>query len=120
MFDAWAPLRWCLFAEPVHIRRGDKVHLEAVLANEDVLQPGDYPALIQVIGPNVKHIMDRRIKVTIPPRDPKHEQPFAKLCFSDDVLIDGPTGKYRFLATFEQGAAAAGGETEFYVTDRSA
>ena len=22
MFDAWAPLRWCLFAEPVHIRRG--------------------------------------------------------------------------------------------------
>ena len=33
--------------------------------------------------------------------------------FSEDVVIDGPPGKYRFLATFEQGAAAAGGEVEF-------
>jgi hypothetical protein len=33
------------------------------------------------------------------------------------VVIDGPPGKYRFLATFEQGAAAAGGEVEFYVSD---
>ena len=32
-------------------------------------------------------------------------------------LIDGPSGKYRFLATFERGAAAAGGTAEFYVTD---
>ena len=44
LFDAWAPLRWCLFAEPVHIARGARVHLEAVLADEDVLAPGEYPA----------------------------------------------------------------------------
>jgi hypothetical protein len=37
--------------------------------------------------------------------------------FAEDVPIDGPSGKYRFLATFERGAAAAGGEMEFYVTD---
>ena len=37
--------------------------------------------------------------------------------FAEDVAIDGPTGKYRFLATFQQGAAAAGGEIEFYVAD---
>jgi hypothetical protein len=82
-----------------------------------MLPPGEYPALIQVIGPNMEHIMDRPIKVKILPSDRKHEQPFATLYFSDDVLIDEPTGKYRFVATFEQGAAAAGGETEFYVTD---
>jgi hypothetical protein len=35
----WAPLRWCLFAEPVHVYRESKVRLEAVLANEDVLPP---------------------------------------------------------------------------------
>ena len=27
----------------------------------------------------------------------------------EDVVIDGPSGKYRFLVTFQQGAAAAGG-----------
>ena len=31
--------------------------------------------------------------------------------------IDGPSGKYRFVATFEKGAAAAGGEAVFYVAD---
>ena len=117
VFDGWAPLRWCLFAEPVHIRRGNKMHLEAVLANEDVLPPGEYPALLQVIGPNVQHVMDRKITVKVLPRDGKHERPFAQLCFAEDAVIHGPTGKYRFVATFEQGAAAAGGETEFYVTD---
>jgi len=117
MFDAWAPLRWCLFAEPVHIARGAKIHLEAVLANEDVLPPGEYPALVQVIGPTLNHVLDRKVTVQVLKQEGKQEQPFAKLCFAEDVVVDGPSGKYRFLATFQQGAAAAGGETEFYVTD---
>lgn len=37
--------------------------------------------------------------------------------FAEDVVVDGPAGKYRFLATFEQGAAAAGEAIEFYVAD---
>ena len=32
-------------------------------------------------------------------------------------MLDGPSGKYRFLVTFQHGAAAAGGQTEFYVAD---
>jgi len=117
MFDGWAPLRWCLFAEPAHIRRGETIRLEAVLANEDVLRPGVYPARFQVIGPDRTQVFDRRIEVTILSRKGNHEQPFAQRCLSDDAAIDGPTGKYRFVATFEEGAAAAGGRTEFYVTD---
>jgi hypothetical protein len=39
--------------------------------------------------------------------------------FSQDVMVDGPAGMYRFLATFERGAAAAGGQTEFYVDDQA-
>ena len=31
--------------------------------------------------------------------------------------IDGPTGKYRFLVTFQKGVAATGGESVFYATD---
>jgi hypothetical protein len=117
MYDAWAPLRWCLFAEPVHVARGAKVHLEAVLADEDVLTPGEYPARFQVVGPELTRVLDRTITVKIPKRQGKQEPPFAKLCFAEDVAVDGPSGKYRFLATFERGAAAAGGATEFYVTD---
>jgi len=32
-------------------------------------------------------------------------------------MLDGPAGKYRFLATFMEGAAAAGEAVEFYVDD---
>ena len=118
MFDAWYPLRWCLFAEPAHLARGGKVHLEATLADEDTLAPGEYPARLQVIGPHLARVMDKTITVTVPNRDAAaSEQPFAKLWFSADVAIDGPSGEYRFLATFERGAAASGGQTTFYVSD---
>lgn len=118
IFDGWYPLRWCLFAEPAHLAKGGKVHLEAVLANEDTLAPGDYPARLQIIGPRMTRLMDRALTVTIPARTANtNEPPFAKLWFSDDVAIDGPAGEYRFLATFERGAAAAGGSATFYVSD---
>lgn len=124
MFDTLAPLRWCVFALPPdgsleasHIYRGGKVHLEAVLANEDVLPPGEYPALVQVIGPSQNHVLDRTIAVKVLPPEGKQERPFAQLCFVDDVVVDGPSGKYRFLVSFQHGGAATGGEAEFYVTD---
>jgi hypothetical protein len=118
IFDGWYPLRWCLFAESAHIAKGDKIHLEAVLANEDVLAPGDYPARLQVIGPRMTRAMERTFTVTIPPRTgTTNEPPFAKLWFSEDVAINGPAGEYTFLATFERGAAAAGGSATFYVSD---
>lgn len=117
MHDAWAPLRWCLFAEPAHIARGAKIRLEGVLADEDTLQPGEYPARFQIVGPDLTRVLDRTTTVTVPERSGNKEPPLARLCFADDVAIDGPAGKYRFLATFERGAGAAGGAAEFYVTD---
>ena len=115
--DAWAPLRWCLFAEPAHIARGANVHLEAVLANEDVLAAGEYAVRLQVVGPEQTHILDRTITVTVPEQEGKQEPPLAQLWFTEHVKVDGPSGKYRFLATFQEGAAAAGGLAEFYLTD---
>lgn len=118
LFDAWYPLRWCLFAEPAHIARGNKIHLEATLADEDTLAPGDYPARLQVVGPRMTRVLDRTLTVTVPAHTGStNEPPFAKLWFSEDVAIDGPAGEYRFLATFERGAAASGGQTTFYVSD---
>ena len=117
VFDGWAPLRWCLFAEPVNVYRKSPVRLEAVLANEDVLAPGRYPARLQVVGPGNTRVLDRRITLTIPDRQKNPQPPMVMPVFAEDLLIDGPPGKYRFLATFERGAAAAGGPAEFYVAD---
>ncbi len=117
MFDAFAPLRWCLFVEPVQVYRGRKARLEAVLANEDMLAAGDYPARLQVVGPRGTTAFDRTIMVKIPEPKGKPEPALAMPVFAEDVVIDGPSGKYRFLATFQKGAAAAGGDAEFYVAD---
>jgi hypothetical protein len=45
------PLRWCLFVEPTHSYVGRAFKVEAVLANEDVLRPGEYPVRLRICGP---------------------------------------------------------------------
>jgi hypothetical protein len=112
VFDGLAPLRWCLFVEPVNVYRGAKVRLEAVLANEDVLRPGSYPARLQAIGPNLARVFERSLNVIVP-----DAAPMVLPVFDQEVVIDGPPGTYRFVATLERGAAAAGEETHFYMDD---
>ena len=115
--DINAPLRWCLFVEPVNIYRNSIVRLEAVLANEDALQPGEYPVRVQVVGSNQVRVIERTITVTVPPRDDVSEPSLAIPVLSEDVVIDAPEGKYRFMAAFEKGAAATGGDVAFHVAD---
>jgi hypothetical protein len=117
MFEAWAPLRLCLFAGPLHVYRGASVKLEAVLANEDALPPGEYPVRLSVVGPDMRHVFQRLVTVAIPPQDGESEAPFAAPIFADDVTLDVPSGAYRFLATMERGGAPVGGETVFFVAD---
>jgi hypothetical protein len=118
MTDSFAPLRWCLFAEPVSVYRGQKVKLEAVMANEDVLKPGEYPARLQVLGPMNEKVWERKITVKVPAKVGETESPFAIPVFSEEVLIDGPSGKYRFTARLLKSAPASGENIDFYVTDR--
>ncbi|MBN2292761.1 MAG: hypothetical protein JXM70_10070 [Pirellulales bacterium] len=117
--DAFAPLRFCLFAEPRNVYRGTPVRLEAVLANEDALLPGKYPIRIEVVGPRQTRIFQKNITLTIPDPKGKPEPPMVLPLFDEEVIIDGPAGKYRLLATFESGASAKGGETVFHVADRA-
>ena len=117
LYDAWYPLRWCLFAEPCHVYRGQKVRLEAVLANDDALAPGKYPVRLQVVGPGGMALFDREVEMVVPPHTGASEPPLAIGCFDENVTIDGPEGEYRFMATFLRGAAAAGGPATFHVTD---
>jgi len=117
MFEGLAPLRWCLFAEPKNSYRGGKVKLEVILANEDALPPGDYPAIIQVVGPGNLKIFERKTTVTVPATANGTEPPLAMPVFSEELTIDGPAGKYQLLATLERGGAPRCGEVEFYMDD---
>jgi hypothetical protein len=75
--------------------------------------------ILQVIGPTQNRVFEKKITVTIPGRaaGSNIEPPMALPVFSEDVMINGPAGKYRFTATFQRGAAAAGEGEEFYVDD---
>jgi hypothetical protein len=115
--EGWAPLRLCLFAEPVNVYRATRVKLEAVLANEDALRPGPYPVHLRVVGPHGLHHLDRIVTVQIPETTIDAEPPLALAVFAEEVSVDGPAGQYRFLATLEKGGAATGGEAEFHVAD---
>jgi len=117
LFEGFAPLRWCLFAEPVNVYRGGKIRLEAVLANEDALPPGDYPAFIEVVGPDNLRVFRQTVTVSVPGPQGAVESPMALGVFSEEVPVDGPGGKYRLLATLERGGAPTGGEIEFFVDD---
>ena len=117
LYYGWYPLRWCLFAEPVQVYRGNTVHLEAVLVNDDVLHPGEYPVRVQVVGPDMIQVLDKTITISVPDPSADPEPPFAIRMFEEDVQINGPAGAYRFLVTFQRGGAAAGGDISFSVMD---
>lgn len=117
LFEALAPLRLCLFAEPLHVYRGARVKLEAVLANEDALSPGEYPLRLQVVGPTMERVVDRVVTVTIPAENDDQVPPLAIPFLSEDVTIDGPGGRYRCVARMQRGGAPTGGEVMFHVAD---
>ncbi|MCX6030510.1 MAG: hypothetical protein NT169_14585 [Chloroflexi bacterium] len=109
--DGWSPLRWCLFADPLHGYSGREVTIEAVLATEDVLQPGEYPARFRVFGP-AGIVWERVATVTIP--DPP---PLAVPVIRETFRLAGPPGRYTFAANLERGGAATGGSLAFHVSD---
>ncbi|MDD4869019.1 MAG: glycoside hydrolase family 2 TIM barrel-domain containing protein [Kiritimatiellae bacterium] len=114
--DGWAPLRWCLFAAPMHAYVGRPLKLEAILANEDVLAPGTYKALLRVVGPNGIAWAEKR-DIVIPQPAAGDDGPFAVPVFSGDVTLSGPAGQYLFAATMEHGGAPAGGRLTFHLSE---
>ena len=113
--DLTAPVRWCLFANPVSIYSGGKVKLEALLSNLDAIKAGDYPVRIEVVAPNGQRVFEENLSLSIPSAMASPEPPLVKEVFSREVPITGPTGAYKFKVSFERGAAASGGEISFHV-----
>ncbi len=117
--DGWAPLRWCLFVEPAHTYVGQPITLEAVLANEDVLPPGDYPVTLRVCGP-AGIVWETKIVAPIPTPAAGQDGPLAVPVFREEVRLDGPAGIYIFAAQLERGGAPTGGQLRFFLSDPSA
>ena len=109
----FAPLKWSLFVEPWNIYLGGTVQAEVVLANEDVLKPGEYQVEVALFGPNQEVLL----RETVPLQIAATEAPFALPVWKKNVKIDGPAGRHRLTATFVSGASAVDGEAVFQVSD---
>jgi len=113
--DGWAPLRWCTFVRPMHGYVNKPMTVEVVLANEDVLRPGDYPVCVRVAG--AKGIAwEKKTTVTIAQPPAGEDGPLAVPVFKGDVTLAEP-GEYQLAVTMEKGGAPAGGRLKFYVSD---
>src|SRR5579885_2174456 len=116
MRDGWAPLRWCLFVEPLHTYVGRPLRIEAVLANEDVLKPGEYPVGFRIHDLQ-RVVWERRTSARIPQPTAGQYGPLAVPVLSEEVRLDAPAGVYKFEASMEAGGSPAGGPLEFYLSD---
>ncbi|MFH1008805.1 MAG: sugar-binding domain-containing protein [Candidatus Latescibacterota bacterium] len=116
--DGWAPLRWCLFVDPIHGYADQEFTLEAVLANEEVLKPGHYPVCLRVSGPS-GIAWERRTAARIPEPPPGEEGPLSIPVFCEKVGLPGKAGVYEFAASMERGGSPAGGRLKCYVSDRA-
>jgi hypothetical protein len=113
--DGLAPLRWCLFVEPMHVYAGRPFHIEAVMANDGVLAAGEYPVRLKIRGPGGV-VWQRASKLVIPAADSPDKIPLATPVLAEDVTINGPAGVYTLAAELERGGAARGGRLEFYLS----
>ena len=113
--DGWAPLRWCLFIEPMHIYSGRTFELAVVLANEDVLPAGHYPVRIRIVGQQGV-VWETEASVQISEATSGKANPLAQSVLKAKVTLDVPTGTYELVANMTHGAAPVGGRLTFHVS----
>jgi len=114
--EGWAPLRWCLFVEPMHGYAGRNFDFEAVLANEDVLKPGTYPAHLKIYG-SAGTVWEKKIDFSVLKPARGRDAPLTVNVLHESVKLDLPSGVYEFAASLERGGAPAGGRRKFYVSE---
>ncbi|WP_164545605.1 sugar-binding domain-containing protein [Paenibacillus albus] len=114
--DGWSPLRFCLFVEPMHVYVGTPFQVEAVLANEDVLLPGNYPVCLRISGKRGV-VWEKRTSVCIPETASGEDGPLVVPILLEQVVLDVKAGEYELAAYMEFGGAPSGGRLVFHVAD---
>ena len=116
MQDGWAPVRWCLFVEPTNVYVGRPLTVEAVLANESAVRPGDYPAQFRIWGPNGL-AWQRTNTVHIPNASTEEDNPLAVPVLKEEIVLQGPAGRYELVPYIERGISPPEASWEFHITD---
>jgi hypothetical protein len=116
MQDGWAPVRWCLFVEPTHGYVGRPFTVEAVLANEDTVRPGNYPAQFRAWGPNGL-AWERKAEIHIPDTKDGEDGPLAVPVLKEELILDGPEGDYHFTPYIQRGISPPETSWQFHVSD---
>lgn len=111
--DGFAPLRWCLFVSETHVFSGQPLGIEGVLANEDVLRPGDYPIRVRIFGEEGP-VWEQAFTLQV--REPDLRL-LSLPVFRFDLSLALPEGSYLLRAEILGGAAASGGTLAFFVSD---
>ena len=114
MFDAisdgWAPLRFSLMVTPESYC-GDKIEIEAVLSNENVLRSGKYTADFGIEN-------DCGTYYTFTEEFEVDDKVFVNPIVKRKLKLDLPEGSYRFTANLREGVPAAT-STAFNATDKA-
>jgi len=113
--DGWAPLRWCLFVKPTHVYSGREFEVEAVIASEDVLKPGDYPVCLRITGA-AGIVWEHQSTLHIPENKPGEDAPLTWQVMRENITLNVPEGKYELHASMENAAPCAGC-VSFYVSE---
>ncbi len=113
--EGWAPLRWCLFTDRWNLYPGQEIHLQAVLASEDALKPGVYPATFRLHGPEGT-VWEKRSAVTLAP-GADGELPFAVEALDEAVTLDRVVpGPYTLAADLDAPGVAEADRLTFRIT----
>jgi hypothetical protein len=115
MSEGWASLRWCLFVKPVHVYSGREFEVEAVVASEDILKPGDYPVCFKING-DAGVVWEHSSILHIPDTKDGEEAPLAWPVICENITLNVPAGKYELHANMENAAPTAG-FISFYVSE---
>jgi len=116
MQDGWASVRWCLFVEPTHTYTGRPLTVEAVMANEDVLIPGNYPARFKIWGPTGV-AWEHESTIRIPQVAKGEDGPLAVPVMKEEVTLSGPAGSYKLIPIIDSGVAPPDTSWQFHLTD---
>jgi hypothetical protein len=116
MHEGFTPLRWCLFVDPLHAYAGRPLTIEAVLANENALRPGDYPVTLRIARSGGGMVWERPCTVSIPESQGSAPQPLAVPAFSETLDAGLPAGEYVLGAHLERGGTPAADRLRFRVS----
>jgi hypothetical protein len=112
--EGWAPLRWCLFVNPMNVYADAPMHIKVALANEDVLPVGDYLATLEIKG---KSGVMWKQAVTARVQD---HGALAYTLFDDDIHVPNlKDGAYTLEASLNGKPNAAASKLVFNVATRA-